>query len=78
MTAVIALGRGLNLSVVAEGVETREQLEYLRSLDCQEMQGYLFSKPLPSEEAGRFLQKPRLKTFMAILQDEHSLKVQTA
>lgn len=54
--AVIALGHGLDLSVVAEGVETREQMELLRSLHCEDMQGYLFSKPLPALSATQFLQ----------------------
>lgn len=55
-TAVIALGRRLNLSVVAEGVETQEQLDCLRGLECEEIQGYLFSQPLPAQEAAKVLQ----------------------
>jgi EAL domain-containing protein (putative c-di-GMP-specific phosphodiesterase class I) len=57
---ILALGQGLNLSVVAEGVETREQLEYLRSLNCYEMQGYLFSKPMTATEATDFLRNNRV------------------
>ncbi len=53
--AVIAMAHGLRLRTVAEGVETEEQLEWLKRFGCEEIQGYLFSKPLPAEEAGRFL-----------------------
>ncbi len=48
---IIALGRRLNLKVIAEGVETKEQLAFLCSRRCNEVQGYLISKPLPPEEA---------------------------
>ncbi|MBD2292313.1 EAL domain-containing protein [Anabaena sphaerica FACHB-251] len=54
-TAIIALAHGLNLAVVAEGVETEEQFNLLRILECEVMQGYLFSHPLSSEEATRML-----------------------
>ena len=51
ISAVIALGHGLNLQVIAEGVETNQQLNLLQSLKCEDMQGYLFSPPLNTEEA---------------------------
>ena len=49
MSAIISLAHSLNLNVVAEGVETDEQSRLLRLLGCDEMQGFLFSKPVPSE-----------------------------
>jgi diguanylate cyclase (GGDEF)-like protein/PAS domain S-box-containing protein len=53
--AVATLGRDLNLSVVAEGVETKEQLDCLRSLHCQEIQGHYFSKALSAGDASKLL-----------------------
>ncbi|MCA1642007.1 MAG: bifunctional diguanylate cyclase/phosphodiesterase [Acidobacteria bacterium] len=53
VTGVINLAHNLRLTVVAEGVETEEQLELLRGLECDEMQGYLFSRPLPASEVRR-------------------------
>ncbi|WP_339376312.1 sensor domain-containing phosphodiesterase [Calothrix sp. NIES-2098] len=49
-TAIIALAHGLKLAVVAEGVETEEQRNLLQVLDCELMQGYLFSRPLSTED----------------------------
>lgn len=50
ITAIIALAHNLKLSVVAEGVETKEQLEFLKESNCDQVQGYLFSVPLSSEQ----------------------------
>jgi EAL domain-containing protein (putative c-di-GMP-specific phosphodiesterase class I) len=49
VSTIINLAHSLKLKVVAEGVETEEQSRLLRLLDCDEMQGFLFSKPLPGE-----------------------------
>jgi EAL domain-containing protein (putative c-di-GMP-specific phosphodiesterase class I) len=53
--AVIALARALKLKVVAEGVETTEQLEALRHYGCDMVQGYLFSKPVATEDIASML-----------------------
>ncbi len=60
ISAAITLGQGFNLRVIAEGVETQQQLELLRSLNCKEMQGYWFSRPLSAEDATQFLQQERI------------------
>ncbi len=57
MSFVIGLAKWMNLYVIAEGVETREQLELLRGMDCNLAQGYYFSKPLPASEFEKILQK---------------------
>ena len=57
--AVIALAHSLNLEVVAEGVETQGQLDYLRELKCDDVQGYLLGKPVAAEEIPVFLTRAR-------------------
>ena len=49
--AIVAMAHSFGMSVIAEGVETMEQLEFLRTLGCEEFQGYLFSKPVPADQA---------------------------
>jgi EAL domain-containing protein (putative c-di-GMP-specific phosphodiesterase class I) len=49
LKAIVALGQNLGLNVIAEGVETRYQYDFLMSTGCNEMQGYLFSKPVPMD-----------------------------
>jgi diguanylate cyclase (GGDEF)-like protein/PAS domain S-box-containing protein len=53
--AVISLGHRLHLRVIAEGVETEDQRDFLRANDCDEMQGYLFSPPVPAERITEML-----------------------
>ena len=55
VSAVIAMGRTLGQRVIAEGVETQEQLTFLRTRQCDEGQGFHFSRPLPAEDFARLL-----------------------
>jgi predicted signal transduction protein with EAL and GGDEF domain len=48
--SITALAQALGLSTVAEGVETRSQLDSLRALGCNEVQGYLFARPMPADD----------------------------
>ena len=83
VTAIITLAHSLKLKAIAEGVETEEQLEFLRSLHCDGMQGYLFSRPLPVDEATKLLaehrcllgKKPRKDPrFVVNLKVEYAMK----
>ena len=56
VAAIITMGRSLNLRVVAEGVETQEELAFLRSHQCDEAQGYYFSRPVLPQQFARLLE----------------------
>jgi len=64
--AVIALGHGLGLAVIAEGVETEAQLNFLRTHGCDEMQGFYFSKPLAVADFEQLLREGRKLVFPAM------------
>ena len=66
VTAVISMGRSLNLRIVAEGVETHEELAFLQAHQCDEAQGYYFSKPVLPQQFAELL-----KTGIAVI--DHSL-----
>ena len=59
--AIVALGRTLNLEVVAEGVETQEQLDFLTRLGCNSLQGFFLGRPMPAD---RFLEAAVNKPLM--------------
>jgi len=61
VTAVIGMARSLNLAVVAEGVETQEQLKFLSAQHCDEAQGYLFSRPVSADVFAKSLGRRMLK-----------------
>ncbi|MNV46380.1 Phytochrome-like protein cph2 [compost metagenome] len=56
--AIIAMAKSLDLKVVAEGVETREQLDFLREQGCDEAQGYLISRPIAPIDLGGLVAQP--------------------
>ncbi len=60
--AIIGVGKTLSLRVVAEGVETEEQMAFLREHACDEMQGYYFSKPIAADQFAELLRSHRLQT----------------
>ncbi|MBB3221847.1 bifunctional diguanylate cyclase/phosphodiesterase [Pseudoduganella umbonata] len=59
VVSIIALAHNLKLRVIAEGVESTAQLEFLRAHGCDEMQGYHFSRPVPAEEFGKMIRSGR-------------------
>ncbi|HEY6838446.1 MAG TPA: EAL domain-containing protein, partial [Geobacteraceae bacterium] len=68
-TAIIAMGNSLNLRVIAEGVETQGQLSFLKENQCDEMQGYYFSRPLPPEDVASFLRRNADGVFLEGVQE---------
>lgn len=55
VNTIVAMAKGLHLNVIAEGVETQKQLDYLRELECNEAQGFLFGKPFSSDIIAQLL-----------------------
>jgi EAL domain-containing protein (putative c-di-GMP-specific phosphodiesterase class I)/GGDEF domain-containing protein len=64
-SALVALAKGLDIKILAEGVERREELETLRSLNCPMIQGYYFSRPLPPAEFARTIADPKWLELLA-------------
>lgn len=62
-TAIILLGHSLKLSVIAEGVETDSQLKFLQVLQCNEIQGFLVSRPVPADQAAKLLAADAQKKY---------------
>ncbi len=60
---IVAMAKCLKLDVISEGIETSAQMEFLRSINCEQIQGYLYSKPLPIDDAEKFLRNPPMLTY---------------
>ncbi len=65
ITAIIGMAKGLGFKTIAEGVETKQQLEFLRQSQCDQIQGYLFSAPLPAEDFAQLLRQGKLQPKQA-------------
>jgi len=65
--AIISMAHALDMTVVAEGVETKSQLAILRALSCDEAQGYILSRPMSAEDASAMLQHDEIMQFSDIL-----------
>ena len=59
LDAIVKMGHALGLKVLAEGVETEEQAQVLRRLGCDEVQGYLYSRPILAEDLIELIKKSR-------------------
>ena len=59
---IISLGKRLNLSTIAEGVETAAQEQAIMKMGCDEVQGFMYAKPMPAAELLRYLQQSAAKT----------------
>ncbi|MBO2517991.1 MAG: hypothetical protein CW338_12110, partial [Clostridiales bacterium] len=64
LSSVIRMAKWMNLPVIAEGVETKEQADFLRSIGCNYIQGYLYSKPLPAREFVKLISGPGVGTSL--------------
>jgi EAL domain-containing protein (putative c-di-GMP-specific phosphodiesterase class I) len=72
---VIAMSRGLGLRVVAEGVETRDQMRFLEARGCDEMQGYYFARPMPADQLAAYLRQESVSDDAAQRDAARGLKV---
>ena len=63
-SAIVTMARSMSLNVIAEGVELREQVKFLYSINCSAMQGNYFSKPLPAKEFSSLLLKPHWRKLV--------------
>jgi diguanylate cyclase (GGDEF)-like protein/PAS domain S-box-containing protein len=63
-TAIIAMGNSLKLNVIAEGVETQAQYDFLKENNCDQVQGFLFSRPLPPDDFLEMLRKNRSESIL--------------
>ena len=64
--AIIGMGRHFNLALIAEGVETAQELAFLQEFGCEQIQGFWFCKPLPSDRLTHFLQDERFVNIVTI------------
>jgi predicted signal transduction protein with EAL and GGDEF domain len=67
IAAIIDLARNMDITSIAEGVDRMEQLDFLRSRGCEEVQGYLFAKAMPPEEMARWMARPRTGTITSFV-----------
>ena len=68
---ISTLGESLNIKITAEGVETLEQVEFLRSINCHQFQGYLFAKPLKAENLSCYFNEEHSKIDSARWSAKH-------
>jgi EAL domain-containing protein (putative c-di-GMP-specific phosphodiesterase class I) len=73
VTAIITMAHGLQLKVVAEGVETAEQFHFLSEQKCDEAQGFLFSPPITAEQIMALL--PQEALWQSNMRQTHKLKI---
>ena len=67
IAAIIDLARNMDITSIAEGVDRMEQLDFLRSRGCEEVQGHLFAKAMPPEEMARWMTRPRTGTITSFV-----------
>lgn len=77
LNSIVKMAHWLNLPIIAEGVETKEQSNFLRSIGCDYIQGYLYSKPLPEEEFYKMIKAGQLGKFISEMELIDTLDVCT-